>query len=83
MINDKDRCKVCHGKKVTQESKNIEIHIDPGMRDGHKITLHGQGDQMVSVIAVSMSLGVDFETVVVVNLSRLHWRVALARLRPC
>jgi len=62
MINEKDRCKVCHGKKVTQESKNIEIHIDPGMRDGHKITLHGQGDQMVSV--ASISLDVDFGTAV-------------------
>jgi len=47
LINEKDRCKTCHGKKVTQESKNIEIIVDPGMRDGQKITLHGQGDQMV------------------------------------
>jgi len=48
MINEKDRCKKCRGKKVTQESKDIEIHVDPGMKDGQKITLHGQGDQMVS-----------------------------------
>jgi len=48
LINEKDRCKMCRGKKVTQESKDIEIHVDPGMKDGQKITLHGQGDQMVS-----------------------------------
>jgi len=53
LINEKDRCKMCHGKKVTQESKSIEIRVDPGMRDSQKITLHGQGDQLVSVAAVS------------------------------
>jgi len=52
LINEKDRCKVCRGKKVTQESKGIEIHVNPGMKDGQKITLHGQGDQMVSDMAV-------------------------------
>lgn len=46
LINEKDRCKVCRGKKVTQESKGIEILVNPGMKDGQKITLHGQGDQM-------------------------------------
>lgn len=46
IINEKDRCKTCHGKKVTQESKGIEIQVNPGMKDGQKITLHGQGDQM-------------------------------------
>jgi len=50
MINEKDRCKTCRGKKVTQESKDIEIHVEQGMRDGQKITLHGQGDQMVSAV---------------------------------
>ena len=48
LINEKDRCKSCQGKKVTQESKDVEIHVNPGMKQGQKITLHGQGDQMVS-----------------------------------
>jgi len=52
LINEKDRCKTCKGKKVTQESKSIEIHVNPGMRQGQKITLHGQGDQMVSSATV-------------------------------
>lgn len=55
VINEKDRCKTCHGKKVTQESKDIEIRVDPGMKDGQKITLHGQGDQMVSVAEVTLN----------------------------
>jgi len=49
VINEKDRCKMCQGKKVTQESKNVEIHVEVGMKDNQKITLHGQGDQMVTV----------------------------------
>ena len=56
LINEKDRCKTCHGKKVTQESKNIEIVVGPGMRDGEKITLHGEGDQMVRATVEIISL---------------------------
>jgi len=35
-----------HGKKVTLKSKGGEIHVNPKMTDGQKITVHGQGDQM-------------------------------------
>lgn len=49
MINEKDRCKFCQGRKVTKETKNHEIQIDKGMRDSQKITLHGEGDQTVSL----------------------------------
>ncbi|GIY20986.1 dnaJ homolog subfamily A member 1 [Caerostris darwini] len=44
-INPKDRCKTCNGKKVVRERKLIEVHIDKGMEDGHKITFTGEGDQ--------------------------------------
>ena len=47
MINEKDRCKVCQGRKVIKESKILEVHVDKGMRDGQKITFRGEGDQMV------------------------------------
>lgn len=42
---EKDRCKTCHGKKVVRERKILEVHVDRGMRDGQKITFHGEGDQ--------------------------------------
>ena len=48
VINEKDRCKVCKGKKVIHESKILEVHVDKGMRDGQKIPFRGEGDQMVS-----------------------------------
>lgn len=45
VINEKDRCKVCLGKKVTKESKQLEVHIDKGMKHDQKIVLRGEGDQ--------------------------------------
>jgi len=46
IINEKDRCKTCAGKKVVQETKSIEVHVDKGMKDNQKITMHGEGDQL-------------------------------------
>lgn len=48
MISEKDRCKVCHGKRVANETKLLEVHVDKGMRDGQKIPFRGEGDQAVS-----------------------------------
>ncbi|KAK3732843.1 hypothetical protein QZH41_012359 [Actinostola sp. cb2023] len=48
-ISEKDRCKTCQGKKVVRERKILEVHVDRGMKDGQKITFHGEGDQEPSV----------------------------------
>uniref|UniRef100_A0A8C1MND1 DnaJ homolog subfamily A member 1 n=1 Tax=Cyprinus carpio TaxID=7962 RepID=A0A8C1MND1_CYPCA len=45
MFNSKDRCKNCNGHKVERKKKILEVHIDKGMKDGQKITFHGEGDQ--------------------------------------
>lgn len=45
VINAKDRCKKCEGKKVTREKKILEVHIDQGMKDGQTIRFSGEGDQ--------------------------------------
>ena len=44
-INPKDMCKTCSGRKIIQERKILEVHIDKGMEDGQKITFYGEGDQ--------------------------------------
>lgn len=49
MSSEKDRCKTCQGKKVVRERKILEVHIDRGMKDGQKITFHGEGDQEPNV----------------------------------
>lgn len=41
----KDRCTVCKGKKVQKERKILQVHIDPGMKDGQRIVFSGEGDQ--------------------------------------
>lgn len=45
IINEKDRCKECAGRKTVTERKVLEVHVDPGMRDGQKITFREEGDQ--------------------------------------
>ena len=47
IINDKDKCKECKGKKVISETKILEVHVDKGMKDGQKIPFRGEGDQLV------------------------------------
>uniref|UniRef100_A0A1B6JET2 J domain-containing protein n=1 Tax=Homalodisca liturata TaxID=320908 RepID=A0A1B6JET2_9HEMI len=44
-IAPKDRCKTCQGKKTVRDRKILEVHVDPGMVDGQKITFSGEGDQ--------------------------------------
>ena len=53
MINEKDRCKECKGKKVTQQSKILEVHVDKGMRDNQKVPFRGEGDQAVRLLLYS------------------------------
>lgn len=44
IINEKDKCQVCKGKKTVQEAKVLELHIDKGMRNGQRIVFEGEGD---------------------------------------
>jgi len=49
IIDAKDRCKRCKGKKTEQERKVLEVHVDKGMKGGKKIVFTGEGDQMPGV----------------------------------
>eukprot|EP00088_Acartia_fossae_P071717 TRINITY_DN991_c0_g1_i1.p1 TRINITY_DN991_c0_g1~~TRINITY_DN991_c0_g1_i1.p1 ORF type:complete len:410 (-),score=131.90 TRINITY_DN991_c0_g1_i1:985-2214(-) len=44
-VDPKLRCKKCNGKKVIRERKILEVNVDKGMDDGHKITFSEEGDQ--------------------------------------
>ncbi|KAF8321811.1 hypothetical protein DL93DRAFT_2093755 [Clavulina sp. PMI_390] len=50
VINMKDRCKTCNGKKVTNERKVLEVHIDKGMKNGQTITFQQAADEAPGVI---------------------------------
>jgi DnaJ family protein A protein 2 len=45
VIDKKDRCGGCNGKKTLDEEKVIEVHVDKGMNEGQRITFSGEGDQ--------------------------------------
>ncbi len=45
VINPKDRCKTCNGKKTVRDRKILEVHVEKGMKDGQRIVFSGEGDQ--------------------------------------
>ena len=49
-IREKDRCKKCIGKKTIVERKVLHVHVDRGVKTGHKIEFRGEGDQAPGVL---------------------------------
>jgi len=49
IIDPKNRCKSCNGKKTMSERKVLEVHIDRGMKNGHQIKFPGESDQAPGV----------------------------------
>ncbi|KAG9238784.1 hypothetical protein BJ875DRAFT_367117 [Amylocarpus encephaloides] len=49
VIREKDKCKGCLGKKTVVERKVLHVHVDRGVRTGHKIEFRGEGDQTPGV----------------------------------
>lgn len=45
VIREKDRCKQCNGKKVVKDKTTLEVHIERGTVNGHKIRFTGEADQ--------------------------------------
>ncbi|KAJ5947274.1 DnaJ protein [Penicillium verhagenii] len=45
-FSPKDKCKKCKGTKTTEAKKMLEIYIAPGSREGEKIVLEGEADQI-------------------------------------
>ncbi|KAL8768937.1 MAG: hypothetical protein Q9209_004992 [Squamulea sp. 1 TL-2023] len=46
IYRDKDRCKKCKGERVVEEKKMLEIYIPRGSKEGDKIVLEGEADQL-------------------------------------
>ncbi|KAF5196559.1 Chaperone protein dnaj protein [Thalictrum thalictroides] len=49
-ITAKDRCLTCKGKKLVTEKKVLEVHVEKGMQNGHKIKFPGQADEAPDTI---------------------------------
>ncbi|KAF2710037.1 DnaJ-domain-containing protein [Pleomassaria siparia CBS 279.74] len=46
LFKDKERCKKCKGKKVTEAKNVLELYIPRGARQGDRIVLAGEADQL-------------------------------------
>lgn len=51
VINEKDKCKICDGKKVIKEKKVLEAQIDKGAPNGEKYVFHGEADEYPGIEA--------------------------------
>ena len=45
IVDPADKCTACGGEKIVRERKQLEVHIEKGMRHGSKITMTEEGDQ--------------------------------------
>ncbi|VVD05832.1 dnaJ homolog subfamily A member 2-like [Leptidea sinapis] len=45
-ISEKDKCTKCKGKKVVNETKILEVHVEKGMAEFQRIYFRGEGDQL-------------------------------------
>ncbi|KAG7796328.1 hypothetical protein KL929_003519 [Ogataea haglerorum] len=59
IISPKDRCQTCKGKKVSNERKILEVHIDPGMQAGQRVVFSGEGDQLPDIIPGDVIFVID------------------------
>ncbi|KAL2435255.1 Mitochondrial protein import protein mas5 [Exophiala dermatitidis] len=50
ILRERDRCKRCMGKKTIVERKVLHVHVDRGVKSGHKVEFRGEGDQMPGVL---------------------------------
>jgi len=51
MISARDKCGRCNGRKLTSEQTQLEVQIDPGMKNNQKIKLTEMGDQEPGKVA--------------------------------
>jgi DnaJ family protein A protein 2 len=45
VIDEKNKCKTCNGKKVVKEKKVIDANIDKGTPNNYQYTFHGEADE--------------------------------------
>lgn len=59
IINEKDRCKQCLGKKIMSDRKILTVNIERGMKGGQRITFEGEGDQAPGIIPGDIIIALD------------------------
>ena len=59
IIDPKNKCKQCNGRKTVQERKVLEVRIDKGMEDGQQITFKEEADQAPNTIPGDVIIVID------------------------
>jgi len=59
VINEKDKCKTCEGKKVVKEKKILEVTIDKGAPNGEKYVFHSEADEYPGIEAGDVVIQVN------------------------
>lgn len=50
VMDEKDKCKSCKGKKVFKDRKVLEVNVEKGMKNGQKIRFAGEADEAPNTI---------------------------------
>ena len=50
IMDEKDKCKSCKGKKVFKDRKPLEVNIEKGMKNGSKIRFAGEADEAPNTV---------------------------------
>lgn len=50
IIDEKDKCKSCKGKKTYKDRKVLEVAVEKGMKNGQKIRFAGEADELPGTI---------------------------------
>ncbi|SCU87250.1 LAFA_0E05622g1_1 [Lachancea sp. 'fantastica'] len=58
-VRNEDLCKKCHGKKVVQESKDLNVYIPRGSRHNDKVVLKGEADEEPGKTAGDLVFDID------------------------
>ena len=45
VVSPDDVCEACRGERLVAKQETVEVFIDPGMDDGHKIRVKGKADE--------------------------------------
>ena len=56
MIAEKNKCRVCLGKKTVRSEKSVEVHIDRGMSTGDRVVVRGEGKHAVRIVILASVL---------------------------
>jgi len=51
IMSEKDKCKVCKGIKIADETKELEVALEPGVPEDHDYILSGESDETPGVEA--------------------------------